>query len=224
MLVDFLDEVQVKSSGYPAEYGGSTGGVINVITKSGSNKFSGSLLTYFQGSGTAAESNESLRLSSPIQIPPNTSDIQRTILRASNQVAPSAGHSMSNKAWFFAGYQPALTTTDRAVDAASSGNPRASSISRTQKEQIQYLTANETMQFGSKLRTRVAFNNSYTKTTGQLPSQNGTDNPSTNYEKGNRAPNWAVSGNGGLRREPEAAARLPRRRFPERLTRLQCAG
>ena len=50
VLVDFLDEVQVKSSGYPAEYGGSTGGVINVITKSGSNKFSGSLLSYFQGS------------------------------------------------------------------------------------------------------------------------------------------------------------------------------
>ena len=50
------------------------------------------------------------------------------------------------------------------------------------------------MQLGSKLRTRVAFNNSYTKTTGQLPSLNGTDNPSTNYEKGTRSPNWAVSG------------------------------
>jgi outer membrane receptor for ferrienterochelin and colicin len=64
VLVDFVDEVQVKSSGYPAEYGGSTGGVINVITKSGTNKFSGSVLTYFQGR-TTAENNQSLRPRSP---------------------------------------------------------------------------------------------------------------------------------------------------------------
>ena len=30
VLADFVDEVQVKSSGYPAEYGGSTGAVVNV--------------------------------------------------------------------------------------------------------------------------------------------------------------------------------------------------
>ena len=37
MLLDFADEVQVKSSGYNAEFGGATGGVVNVLTKSGSN-------------------------------------------------------------------------------------------------------------------------------------------------------------------------------------------
>ena len=36
MLLDFADEVQVKSSGYNAEFGGATGGVVNVLTKSGS--------------------------------------------------------------------------------------------------------------------------------------------------------------------------------------------
>src|SRR5438309_889405 len=52
VLADFIEEVQVKSSGYPAEYGGSTGGVINVITKSGTNKFSGNVLGYWQGDKT----------------------------------------------------------------------------------------------------------------------------------------------------------------------------
>ena len=33
MRADFLEEVQVKSAGYAAEYGGSTGGVINAITR-----------------------------------------------------------------------------------------------------------------------------------------------------------------------------------------------
>jgi outer membrane receptor protein involved in Fe transport len=194
VLVDFVDEVQVKSSGYPAEYGGSTGGVINVITKSGTNKFSGSALTYFQGSDTTAENNKSLRLTLTDS---NVSEYVRYPEDDVKRFEPGGslgGPVMANKAWFFGAYQPALTTTKRTVDAASSVNPAASSISRTQKQQIQYLTANETMQLGSRLRTRVAFNSSYVKTTGQLPSQNGTDNPSTNYEKGNRAPNWLVSG------------------------------
>ena len=46
MLLDFVQEVQVKSSGYNAEFGGATGGVVNVITKSGSNTFRGQLGTY----------------------------------------------------------------------------------------------------------------------------------------------------------------------------------
>ena len=39
--LDFVREVQVKSAGYEAEYGGSTGGVVNVVTKSGANDFHG---------------------------------------------------------------------------------------------------------------------------------------------------------------------------------------
>ena len=42
LIADFVEEVQVKSSGYTAEYGGATGGVVNVITKSGTNAFHGS--------------------------------------------------------------------------------------------------------------------------------------------------------------------------------------
>ncbi len=36
-----LQEIQVKSSGFEAEFGGATGGVINGVTKSGSNQFHG---------------------------------------------------------------------------------------------------------------------------------------------------------------------------------------
>ena len=38
---DFIKEIQVKTGGYEAEYGQSTGGVVNVITKSGTNLFRG---------------------------------------------------------------------------------------------------------------------------------------------------------------------------------------
>ncbi len=43
---DFMQEVQVKTGGYEAEFGQATGGVINVVTKSGSNAFRGSAFAY----------------------------------------------------------------------------------------------------------------------------------------------------------------------------------
>jgi len=50
MLIDFIQEVQVKSSGYNAEFGGSTGGVVSAITKSGTNSIRGTVGIYNQGS------------------------------------------------------------------------------------------------------------------------------------------------------------------------------
>ena len=38
---DFMQEVQVKTGGYEAEFGQATGGVINVVTKSGTNTAAG---------------------------------------------------------------------------------------------------------------------------------------------------------------------------------------
>src|SRR5580765_8471322 len=49
---DFVKEVQVKTGGYEAEFGQSTGGVVNVITKSGSNDLRGSVFGYARPQGT----------------------------------------------------------------------------------------------------------------------------------------------------------------------------
>jgi hypothetical protein len=43
---DFIQEVQVKTGGYEAEFGNATGGVVNVITKSGSNNINGAIFGY----------------------------------------------------------------------------------------------------------------------------------------------------------------------------------
>jgi outer membrane receptor protein involved in Fe transport len=52
---DFMQEVQVKTGGYDAEFGQSTGGVVNVITKSGSNKVAGSLFGYTRPSSLESD-------------------------------------------------------------------------------------------------------------------------------------------------------------------------
>jgi hypothetical protein len=43
---DFIQEVQVKTGGYNAEFGRATGGILNVITKSGGNEFEGSIYAF----------------------------------------------------------------------------------------------------------------------------------------------------------------------------------
>ncbi len=45
---EFVQEVQVKTGGYEAEFGRATGGVLNMVTKSGANRFSGGVNAYFK--------------------------------------------------------------------------------------------------------------------------------------------------------------------------------
>ena len=49
-----VQEFRVDSNNYPAEYGTGTGGQINVVTKSGGNRFSGSLFEYFRNDAVDA--------------------------------------------------------------------------------------------------------------------------------------------------------------------------
>ena len=46
---DYIQEVQVKTTGLDAEYGGALGGVVSAVTKSGGNAFHGDLLFYYAG-------------------------------------------------------------------------------------------------------------------------------------------------------------------------------
>src|SRR5262249_10072315 len=108
--------------------------------------------------------------------------------------AAIGGPVATDKMWYFGAYQPAYTTTKRHVSASSTGRTDTNPSDTTQKLEVQYLTANATNQVGNKLRTRVAFNNSWNKPDGQLASQIGTDSPSTTYIKGTRFPNYSISG------------------------------
>ena len=53
-MFEYLQEVQVKTGGIDAEYGGALGGVISAVTKSGGNIFTGEAHYYYIGSGLSA--------------------------------------------------------------------------------------------------------------------------------------------------------------------------
>lgn len=196
LIVDFVEEVQVKSSGYAAEYGGATGGVINAVTKSGTNSFRGSALFNFQSDGLESGNRPVLRrgvLNNAI------AEYQTYPEDNYSRIEPGfaiGGPLVKDKMWFFGAYQPALTTTTRSVSPATSGNPNANTFNDIErKDQTQYITANTTAQIGSKIRTRVAYNNNWYKRTGLLPSQSGTDPVTTLYDINLIQPNWSLSGN-----------------------------
>jgi len=195
ILPEFVDEVQVKSSGYPAEFGGATGGVISVITKSGTNKVNGNLLMFLQGDKLRGNPRPTLRLN-----PSNSKLAEEWSYPDDKDTRFEPGGSVgapiiASKAWFFVAYQPTLRDTKRTVDTGTSGFSGASTLSAERKRTTQFFSANETMQLGTKLRTRIAFNNSRFKDDGLLPALSGVDDPSANYSRGTVYPNWALSGN-----------------------------
>jgi hypothetical protein len=65
--MDFIEEISIKSAGLPAEFGDATGAHINVVTRSGSNRLSGSASFYYTGdklqsnntAGTPLEASQS---------------------------------------------------------------------------------------------------------------------------------------------------------------------
>jgi hypothetical protein len=99
MLLDFIDQVNVKTEGANAEIGGATGGVIEAITKSGGNTFHGSGFVYGQGGGLiATNTTAALR--------PTTTTTVSTIDHQADGGGTLGGFIVKDKLWFFAGYNP----------------------------------------------------------------------------------------------------------------------
>ena len=196
VIADFVEEVQVKSSGYTAEYGGALGGVVNVVTKSGSNNIRGTALLNWQSDKLEASNTPILRRG---VLDNSIAEYQTYPEDSYNRFEPGialGGPIMRDRMWFFGAYQPALTTTTRDVTPETSGNPNASTITgQEQKNNIQYLTANTTAQIGNSIRTRVSYNNSWSKQTGRLQNQSGTSPTSTNFNINDVRPNWSLSAN-----------------------------
>lgn len=87
---DSIEEFEVMTSGYNAEYGEHSGAVVNMITKSGSNEFSGSLFFYHR--------NDALDVS-PIK------DKEPALLKRYEYGFTLGGPIIRDKLWFFAATQ-----------------------------------------------------------------------------------------------------------------------
>ena len=112
---EFVREVQVKSGGFEAEYGGATGGVINVVTKSGSDTFHGEAAFSFTDAGLNARPRGFFQR--------NPLDATKAELFAQKedeyrQLFPGfsiGGPILKERLHFFTAYFPELTRVERSI-------------------------------------------------------------------------------------------------------------
>lgn len=167
MRAEFFEEVQVKSAGYAAEFGGSTGGVINAITRSGTNNFRGTILADFENSSWGGDQR-------PILVDSLTSDTFEYITPEKDdemRIDPGfslGGPILQDRLWFFGAYLPGIRNTERTVDFSNG-------VTETfeQDFQVHYSAINVTGNAGSKLLYRVGANFSPFETERSLPTQTG---------------------------------------------------
>ncbi|MBP6003364.1 MAG: TonB-dependent receptor [Pyrinomonadaceae bacterium] len=100
----FVQEVQVKSSGFEAEFGGATGGVISVVTKGGGNDFRGEFGTQFSNPRFNGDNRPSL-----LRFSNNTTEYLTAPKSRGTNFFPTANFSgpvIKDKVWFFGSYTP----------------------------------------------------------------------------------------------------------------------
>lgn len=198
-----IQEVQIKSNGYEAEYGGATGGVINVVTKRGAEEFHGAFEAGFDVSELSAGPRPILSTSTAT--PPTAGN--RYIFPErddSLNFFPSAtlsGPIIKKHLYFFGTHSPQFidsTRNYRFDDGVT--NSYKSNITRD------YSFLRLDGQLGEKLQVSSTYLYNPTRTRGLLPafttldgarlSSTGAPTPESQIEFGGRTPatTFGVSG------------------------------
>ena len=127
-VFEYLQEVQVKTTGVPAEVGGALGGVISAVTKSGGNIFKGEAHYYLLGSSLSAGPVKRLVLS-PVDDKTVTFVQDNKDPDHNNEFGGSLGGPiMRDKLWFFGSVSPRFNRTNEPLPVQSgnrSGRHRA---------------------------------------------------------------------------------------------------
>ena len=111
---DFVQEIQFKTAGYEPEFGRALGGIVNVVTKTGTNEFHGGFSTYWSRRNLVSDPLPAgnltfARVGDSSEFPLNVS-----------------GPIVKNKAWFFLAYSPTREeTTVPQFNAAGNGRDEA---------------------------------------------------------------------------------------------------
>ena len=169
-VFEYLQEVQVKTGGISAEYGGALGGVISAVTKSGGNTFHGEGHYYFSGSPLSAAPVKRLVLDPRDDVTVNYyQDEKQEDFR--NEIGASVGGPIvKNKLFFFGSFAPRYV--NRTNEYHFNNGAEQGSIDREQT----FMSAFGKISYdpNSRIRTSVSVLATPTKSTGFTPAYDGT--------------------------------------------------
>ena len=162
LITDFIEEIQVKSAGYAAEFGGSVGGVVNAVTKSGTNDFDGSVGGYYGDRSWDGQERKT-----PYRADPS---LYRTFRKDdTTRLEPFlsiGGPILRDRLWFYVGVSQSEFDTNR--------TPTGVNSSFTQTDTRQYLTVNLKGNVGSRFLYKLSGNSAPRQIDNQLPNRDGT--------------------------------------------------
>ena len=173
--MDFIQEVQMKTSGVDAQYGGAMGGVVNVILDKGTDHWHGVIFSTFQDGAMNGSPRPSLRydptssgttttwgaLDPGAQVyqqdRPKTSDLFPGftaggplvgLLPNLFKVRDSVYNRLANRIFFFGGYNPQFDAFERTLNYGSYGGK----IPFSQNAHTDYAYARIDAELASKVR------------------------------------------------------------------------
>jgi len=185
----FIQEVQIKTSGIEAEHGGALGGVVNVIMKKGGNAFHGQ---FFATYGTSAANGSATPF---LRYDPNSSGNPDPTGLCATSVCPGGGFDsasqeyqakkdhtrelqpgvtvggpvVKDRLWFFLGVAPFVQSRSRTVDFTPSSNSANSALGKqyfTRDTQTYYSTVRLDANLTQKIRLFGSVLNQYARQTG----------------------------------------------------------
>jgi hypothetical protein len=190
-VLELLDEVKVTASGYNAEYGGSMGGVVNVITRSGGNEFHGDIMGFYENNHRLMQGKARTFLR---QNPYDDYDFQyvnyddlyfnggkdRDRYNRYEGVFSLGGYFIKDKLWFFGSFNPVFSQTSALRDF----NLREGPFSTFKNKNTDW---NGSIRISAAplhgLRLAASFINNFTKYRGAIPSILGDGYPSYAFQQ-----------------------------------------
>ncbi len=197
VMSEFLEEVQVKQGGYMAEFGGSTGGVINAVTKQGGNDFTGDVHFFMSPESGFGDDRPELRRN------PETQNAEEARVSVDDRERTQPGFTLGgpilkDRMWFFAGYSPSKVDITRTLTYED-----GSTVSFDRSTENDYITGNISGTVG-KLYYRLGANFDDSERENLMPTRDalGSDDPedyaedrSSPSESYNLSFNYAPSAN-----------------------------
>lgn len=164
VVMEFVEDIQVKAGGFDAQFGGALGGVISVATKSGGNQFRGGVTLQYGGDALSALQPPQVQLA-----PDNLSAFyfQNPKERFSQfDVGFFVGGPIrKDRLWFFAGVVPQYVDIER--DIAYTAGGQGTFKRKTRRE---FASAKLTWRASDAVKVNLSYNYSPFGETGVLPA------------------------------------------------------
>ncbi len=122
---DYIKEIQVKTGGYEPEFGEALGGYVNLVTKTGGNRTTGSLFTYYQSEDLEGDRATTDR---------ENANFDAVSFETTDFGFEAGGPIVQDKAFWFAAFDPTFTTRTRRTPQAvrnASGFDHEMQVERT---------------------------------------------------------------------------------------------